>query len=163
MEKTKNQRKTRKTGGMIMTNSSYQPWYSERAQEKQYKMTRGLTQDVGKRLKERIRKTYPKKLVKNKVGKEIDIGECCTEYHYDVVMFFGEDEEKQNELISDIREAYYSGIFLDEDEIWLDDFAEATPIFSKEIKTYAQIPRLAFKDKTEPPEKNKEEEEEWWR
>ena len=44
-----------------MATSSYQPWYSERVQEKQYKMTRGLTQDVGKRLKERIRKTYPKK------------------------------------------------------------------------------------------------------
>ena len=101
--------------------------------------------------------------MKNKNGDEIDIGECCTEYHYDVIMFFGEDETKQKELISDIREAYYSGIFLDEDEIWLDDFAEATSIFSKVIKTYAQIPRLAFKDSTEKPEKNKEEIEEWWK
>ena len=161
MEKTEDQKKTGKTGGIIMANSSYQPWYSEKAQEKQYKMTRGLTQDVGKRLKDRIKTTYPKKLVKNKKGDEIDIGECCTEYHYDVVMFFGEDEKKQAELISDIREAYYSGIYLAEDEIWLDDFAEATPIFSKEIKTYAQIPRLAFKDTTEKPDK-KEEIEDWW-
>jgi len=146
-----------------MSELSYQRW-SDNAQEKQYKMTRGLTQDVGKRLKERIKKTYPKKLVKNKDGKEIDISDCCTEFHYDVVMFFGEDEEKQQELISDIREAYYSGILLDEDEIWLDDFAEATHIFSKEIKTYAQIPRLAFKDSTEkPPDKNKDMEEDWWR
>jgi len=146
-----------------MTGSSYQPWYSERVQEKQYKMTRGLTQDVGKRLKERIRKTYPEKKVKNKKGEEIDIGGCCTEYHYDVIMFFGEDETKQKELISDIREAYYSGIFLDEDEIWLDDFAEATSIFSKEIKTYAQIPRLAFKDSTEKPTPDKQDIEEWWK
>jgi len=145
-----------------MPYSSIQPWYSAKAQEKQYKMTRGLTQDVGKRFKESIGKTYPKKMVKNKAGKEVDIGKCCTEWHYDVVMFFGENEAKQKELLSDIREAYYSAIFLDEDEMWLEDYADATPIFSKEIKTFAQIPRLAFKDTTEKPEK-KEEIEEWWK
>lgn len=136
-----------------MPYSSFKPWYSEKEQEKQYKMTRGLTQDVGKKLKASIRKTYPKKIIKNKKGEDIDIGESCTEWHYDVVMFFGEDENRQNELIDEIREAYYNGIFLDEDEDWLDEFAEATIIFSKEIKTYAQIPRLAFKDSTEKPEK----------
>lgn len=146
-----------------MPYSAVQPWYSEKAQEKQYKMTRALTQDVGRRLKERIRKTYPTKTVKNKAGKDVDISECCTEFHYDVIMFFGEDEAKQNELISDIREAYYSGIFLDEDEMWLEDFAEATPIFSKELRTFAQIPRLAFKDSTEPPDKTKQPPDEWWK
>ena len=141
--------------------SSYKPWYTDKEQEKQYKMTRGLTQDVGKKLKQSIKKTYPEKTIKNKKGEDVDLSKSCTEWHYDVVMFFGEDPEKQAELIDDIRDSYKDGILLDEDEDWLDEFAEATIIFSKEIKTYAQLPRLAFKDSTEKPER-KEEIEEWF-
>lgn len=146
-----------------MYNLATQPWYSERAQEKQYKMTRGLTQSVGKKLKERLKKTYPQKMVKDKAGKEVDIGLCCVEWHYDILMLFGEDEEKQKELIDDLRLYYYAGLYPDENQVWLDDFAEATPIFSKEIKTYAQIPRLAFKDSTEKPSPDKQDIEEWWK
>jgi len=140
-----------------MSRSSFsQPWYSQKEQEKQYKMTRGLSQDVLKRLEKSIRKTYPEKKIK-----EIDIGKICTEWHMDVLAFIGADKEKQDELIAEIRDSYHDGINLEEDEDWLDEYAEATTIFSEEQKTFAQIPRLSFKDKAEKPEKT-EQIEEWF-
>jgi len=146
----------------MSSSSAYRPWFSDKEQEKQYKMTRGLTQDVGKKLKESIKKTYPSKKTKNKKGEEIDLSDSCTEWHYDVVMFFGEDPEKQAELLDEIRDAYRDERYLDEDEDWLEEYAESTIIFSKEIKTYAQIPRLAFKDSTEKP-KNDVKIKDWWK
>ena len=125
-----------------------EPWHVDR-HDKVAKIARSISQDVGKRFKARLRKTYPPKTIKNKKGESVDIGECCCDWHYDVIMFFGEDESLQKKLIADIRDAYDDGIYLDEDEDWLDTFSDASVTFAKEMKTYAQIPRLSFKDTLE--------------
>lgn len=126
-----------------------EPWQPDKSGDKVAKIARALTQDVGKNIKKMTLKLYPKKEVKKKDGTIVDLSENCSEWHYFVIAFFGENTKIQKDLLDDIRDAYDFGIYLDEDEDWLEEISDATPLISQEMKTYAQIPRLAFKDTLE--------------
>lgn len=126
-----------------------EPWNADRHGDKVAKIARALSQDVGKNIKKMLQKLYPTKEIQKKDGIKVDIGKNCADWHYDVITFFGENTKIQKRLLDDIRDAYEFGVYLDEDEDWLEELSEATPLISQEMKTYAQIPRLAFKDTLE--------------
>jgi len=124
-----------------------EPWRSYgRSGDKVAKIARALSQDVGKNIKKMLRHLYPKKEIQNKANETVDIGEESTDWHYIAIVFFGEDLKVQKDIIDQIGDAYEGGYSLNDDKDFLEEISDATPLISKEMRSFAQIPRLAFKD-----------------
>ena len=137
-----------------------EPWHPDKSGDKVAKIARALSQDVGKSFKgEHLRDLFPEKIIKNKDGNEIDIGELCIKWIYRIATnFYAEkqtDKETIDKLIRKLNGDYNAGRNPDNDRSFRRHMVKATPMFTNKLNQFAQIAKLAFMDSLERKEQQK--------
>jgi hypothetical protein len=124
--------------------------------EKWTKMTRALSQDVGRHIKyELFSKYLPKKIGYDpKIGKIVDLGKNCCDWLYDIIFIYEADEKRIIEAIEALFFCYSKNINVNTFPPFKAFIAaHFIPTLTKKISKFSQLAKLGFMDTLEKPKK----------
>ena len=120
-------------------------WENEASIEKNYKMRRAMSQEIGHRMKtDDLQRIFPEKKINGK-----DISETYRSYGYKIITDFDTEKDMQHALQFMLLRFYEKGIDLDENRKWKWVYFLCMQSTAQKIDKMTDITKLAFMDSTE--------------